>query len=175
MTNKIKELTNFIRKIEAKEAAEKRRTKIEHQNHLKKGKKAFELEEKLKDKKIRIANDIFKWAREFSQTGHYNRLVKISMPYIALEKGVYVYGGGWGHKTPKYDDDGCWSRVYLEPNGSLYYVGGYKWFPSDSRFRIHNPDSLAERLNYDYLSGFRNEIKSGKIYGTIKDWIKNDE
>lgn len=122
-------------------------------------------EQSFLEKKVQMAEGIFTWAADFSQTELYKRISKIS-----IERGVYVFGGGWGHRVPYDDGYGCWSRMYLKLNGSLFYWAGYKWMPTGPEFIVKSPQKLVEKLCYKYLSDFWRLVESKKVYDTIEKW-----
>lgn len=128
-------------------------------------------EEEHADEKKAVADTIFSWARDFSQTDLYHRLLDAVLPAGLRERKLYVFGGGWGHELP-YDSNsyGCWSRLYLLPEGNFFYAAGYKWFPSSTQFPIKTPRELESKLCYAYLKECAETLKSGEVYDAIGRW-----
>ncbi|MDP3639802.1 MAG: hypothetical protein Q8R53_01200 [Nanoarchaeota archaeon] len=129
-------------------------------------------EEEHADEKRAVADTIFSWARVFSQTDLYHRLLDAVLPVVPpAGRKLYVFGGGWGHELPyKPDGYGCWSRLYLLPEGNFFYAAGYKWFPSSPTFSIKTPRELESKLCHGYLKEFAQTLQSGEVYDAIQGW-----
>jgi len=65
---------------------------------------------------------------------------------------IKIFYGNWGHKLPRYNDNGCWSWVYLNKKGNLEYRAGYKWMPTGPSFPIDN--KAIRKLTHNYLDSF---------------------
>ncbi len=148
-------------------AANKREQKAQALLHT-----AEKNEEEHADEKRALADTIFSWARDFSQTDLYHRLLDAVLPAVLPDgRKLYVFSGGWGHELP-YDSNryGCWSRLYLLLEGNFFYAAGYKWFPSSTQFLIKTPRELENKLCYGYLEEFAQTLKSGEVYEAIRRW-----
>ena len=129
-------------------------------------------EEEHADEKKALADTLFSWAWDFSQTDMYRRLLDAMLSAVPSERReLYVFGGGWGHELP-YDSNsyGCWSRLYLLPAGNFFYAAGYKWFPSSTQFPIKTPRELENKLCHAYLEEFAQTLQSGEVYDAIRRW-----
>jgi len=87
-------------------------------NELEKKRSREEENEKLKVK-LEMAEEIFRWGKEFSQSDLYKRLV-------ALHCGSACYSSFWGH-SKNGRAFGCYSSLSLKEDGTFYYSTRYKW------------------------------------------------
>lgn len=164
----LKSLEEEIKRKAQREHKEKLLRRESEQKWQLKQQSAKAVEQSLSGEKLGLAREIFCWTEEFAGTAAYAKLARRVKDYPYMTDGIEIYGGGWGHELPRYDGFGCWSRVWLNPNGSIKYEAGYKWMGVMKSFTFDSPDGLAGLLSHDFLEKFAAGIKSEKIY----DWIK---
>src|SRR3989344_451871 len=164
----LKDLEESLGKKETALQHEELREKAHEKRERAINQKAGRREHGLRSEKLKLAEQIFGWAAEFTQTRAYKRLLKIAKEYPHMRDYIEIHADGWGHEAKYTDDNGCWSYISLYPNGSLAYEEGYKWMGVHNRLAFNSPKDLTDKLNHAYLTKLAAEIKSGKTY----DWIK---
>ncbi len=118
---------------------------------------------------LSYAESIFVWAKAFSQTDTFKRLLEVINFWPPSKfAAIYVNGGGWAHEAT-YDERGVcsWSRLYLRQDGTLYYCAGYRQHSCGPEFTIQTPKELAAKLCVGYIVRFTAKIETGKVYDTI--------
>ncbi len=118
-------------------------------------------EERYSNEKKVLADSIFSWAKEFSQTEIYHDLLKKA---LNQNDGVYVFGHYWGHEIPYNFIFGCWSQLCLKPDVSFVYNAGYRSHGTSTKFSIKTPEKLKDKLCYEYLKEFAMTIESLEVY-----------
>ncbi len=150
-----------IRIIKRKEESYRKGDEEYHQKIT----KYWERENLLKKEKLSLFKDINSWARKFSKSNIFKKLLNHD------ERRILIYGSNWGHEIQRYGDYGCWSHLHLNKNGDLSYREGYKQFGERYSIDILNNNSVLN-LSYDYLKGLCDEIKSEDIYDRVKNYIR---
>ena len=158
---------NAYREAETKKEALKKREKEIFWNN----------EEKNYGEKLTQAKEIYKWAKAFTETKEYKEIIKHFeafdlMKLGGISEGLIIHNGGWGHKHK--DSRGCWSRIYLNQNGTLNYKAWYKWLGITTTIKLKKPSDLAEKLNQEYINELYKTIKTGEIIKTLDKEIKEE-
>lgn len=178
MAEDINKLNEAIEKTKAKiflKQKEHRQAEIRERGEKK---EFWENEQKYLDEKLELAEEIFEWCEEFSESKYFRELVEIDSKEVDVrlsgsERGtLWIYSGGWGHK--KEDFRQHYSRLSLCSNGKLIYqpvvVGIGGGGPAGKKIEFDQALDMAEKLTKDYLEKLHNYIQSGEIYRTF---IKN--
>ncbi len=162
----LKDLEESLARKEAEQKHERERREREEQCAAEIAQQACTIEVGLYDEKVSLARKILAWAKDFSANEIYSRIRNVSIS----SHGVYIYGDGWGHKVPHNDNHGCWSRIYVTPDGNVLYWSGYKWMPAGPDVKLKNAVELASLLNHHYLSELWQAIETKKVYDNAEKW-----
>lgn len=127
--------------------------------------KANEL--KLLPKKIELYKNILAWRNKFIKSKQFKKV------FHERDECV-IFWNGWAHELPRFGGPGCWSRLYLEETGKLRYWAGYKWMPTGPEIVFTDNLKNAEEFTYKYLEELDISIKTGKVYKTIAEELKED-
>jgi hypothetical protein len=154
-------------------SAEKRRTEEERReeaeiNEEKRAERKFWQEERTKfDEKLRLAEEIFLWSKEFTHSGEGRKLFKIGGgDYLVL------YHNGWGHEPEGKHGSDCASRLYLRKDGTLHYNTRFKWFPYPYERTFETARELAKTLAMYYINDLHRSITTGHVYDELQKNLK---
>lgn len=120
--------------------------------------------------KLEMAEEIFRWGKEFSQSDLYKRLRNVSIG------SPVCYTSFWGHRRDG-RAFGCISNLWLEEGGTFFYRTRYKWMNGGGGIQpttFEKPEEMAETLTYDYLKELYDCIESGEIYQRIGQELERD-
>jgi hypothetical protein len=155
---------DFFKKALAEIAKAKEREKLQEAAEKQKEKEKQELfqkrEDALLEQKVGISSDIFAWKDDFLRSEEGAEIFRRS------GENLWVFGGGWAHVPHLGSSYGRWSRIYFTAS-SIVYNKGYKWMSWDRFLEFQNPGVMAEKLGYQYLKDFLEEIRTEKVYGGI--------
>ena len=124
-------------------------------------------------KKAKLANTIFLWANEFSQTDVYRRLQKRSSnPDYAVQIFEKSIRGLQGICA---DNDEYVFRLYLKKDGGLFYRVSLvaKNGPGfNMSFHIRTIYDLESKYSYECLKEFAKTIDSEEVYDYLKKRLR---
>ncbi len=137
----------------------------------------WNLERKNYGEKLTQAKEICEWVKAFTKTKEYKEIIKHFEAYDLMKlggisDGLIIHNGGWGHKHK--DSRGCWSRIYLNQNGTLNYKAWYKWLGIKTTLKLKKPEDLAGKLNQEYINELHKSIITGEIIRTLDKEIKEE-
>lgn len=170
------------RKLKEHEQRKKEATKlIEEESKLTNlTRDAQKKEQEVLGRKLSFAERVLIWAREFSQTDTYKRLLETINLRISGHDEIYVNGGGWAHELPcnhsvyncysEYDKSCDWSRLYLKQDSTLHYWAGYRQHPGTADFIIKTPEELTQKLCSAYIAKLAGKVETCTVYKTIRKW-----
>lgn len=125
-------------------------------------------EAKLLPKRIALHKKIQAWRDEFIKSKQFKRLFS-----DFDDDELVIFWNGWGHL--KFEEfGGGWSRLYLEKSGKLRYCAGYKWMATGPEIVLTPNPETAKKFTHKYLKELHNSIKTGKIYKTIAEELKQE-
>ncbi len=166
MESKIDEL---IKKIETErdrrilfEKKQNKKSKLEYLESVK-------FEKSKVSEKLELLDKILIWAREFSNTSRFNKILKITYGE------AIIFYSRWGHLSDYSDvdeDPGCWARVVIDKKGVLEYQSGYKWMGFRVCFYLNKEN--IEKIKYNFLKKLLDSLESGKVYDVIKGELKEN-
>lgn len=167
MTEKLEALNKAIKSAEKQKAEEKREEEEERRKEERADRKFWQGEGKKLGEKLRLAEDIFRWGREFSRGKEYRKLLKIHniRDYLPLHR------SWWGHEREG-RGFGCVSELHLRRDGTLYYNTRYKWFPYPYKRNFKTASELAKGLTWGYLKGLHQFIVTGQVYKELREEVE---
>lgn len=164
MKNNIDSILSIIEsKRKAQVLAELKKEKKFKQNYQ----EMLKFEKEKHNDKIELLNKILFWAKEFSKTEQFKRILKT---INSDELDIYPYWC-WEHieKGTHKKNEGKWSRLVIDKKGRLEYKSGYKWTGYHVCFYLNEKN--VGKIKYEYLRNVWNYIDRKTVYRGIEDEI----
>ena len=122
---------------------------------------------KMISEKNSMTKEVLSWGNDFAASIRYKDITTIlQTPH------VNIYNGGWGHKHVE-QSHGCWSRVFLLPDGIIQYSAAYKWMDSEL-LHFRTSEAMAEKLRFDFLKGLHSHITGGDVYKQLAKMLSGE-
>lgn len=172
MKSAITKLDNAIDSYSEKKKAKAIKERKAERKKAQEYRKFIETEHGLNPEKIKLYKEIVKWKNDFVKSKQFKKLLKTY--FVNGEHEIIIFWSDWGHNKPDYPG-GDWSRLYVTNKRKLRYFAGYKWMPSGPDNYLSDDFIWAKRFMHKYWKELHQHIKSGEVYETIKDELKEDD
>lgn len=173
ITEKLKALNRAIKSAEGRRAEEKQWVEKQRKKEEKADRRFWQEESRKLDKKLGLAEDIFRWCRKFSRTKEYRKMLALGFDCGQdIKKSLKLYYGRWGHERGRGMDDSCLSQLCLRKDGTLHYIAGYKWMWPLHERTFKTARELAKGLTKDYLKELHHFITTGRVYEKLQKEVK---
>lgn len=165
-----KGLEEVLKSARERIETEQRQRQEEKAKYEKKVKEFWGSENNLYEEKGKLYFEILAWRDEFvlsPQCTEIFKLLKIGRSYAPS---LTIFGSSSGHEMDG-DNYGYWSKVILEENRELQYVGGYK-MGSNKKIKLEKDPTIAKSFTHEYLCRFHDSLYSNEVYERIKEEIE---
>ena len=169
------ELTTAVDQAEEHAQRKKQRRKQEEQRREQQRQRFWMAELMWLPEKLCLASDVFAWCQRFADTMIYRRLVDLRWASLVGSRPgtLWLYTGGWGHKLSR-DPAASWSRLHLQPDGTLLYLTGYKWMAFMDELEFRTPEMMALRLSKNYIDKLHRYLHNGDVYMQLKQNLERN-
>lgn len=170
---KLEKLKKAVKSAEKRGAEDKRYAEEQEKKEERIEREFWQGEGRKFDEKLRLAEEVFRWCREFCRTDEYRKLLARGISFAQdLEDSLQFYYGGWGHERGN-GDCGRGSRLCLRKDETLFYCAGYKWMWPVYERHFKTAKELARELTKEYLKELHQFISTGEVYDELREEVKS--